>query len=157
LLPLLVLIFILVPIAELAVIIQIGQAIGVWWTVALLLADSILGSLLMRAQGRTAWRRFTEALQAGRPPAREVVDGAFVLLGGALLVTPGFLSDIFGLLLLAPPSRAVIRRLLLRRVMHRMTIAMVGGAGGRTVPPPGPGDGRSPRQDYDVEGTAHDQ
>ena len=98
------------PIAELALIIQVGQAIGVWWTIALLIADSILGSLLMRSQGRAAWRRFNEALQAGRPPAREVLDGVLVIFGGALLLTPGFITDILGLLLLLPPTRAVVRR-----------------------------------------------
>jgi UPF0716 protein FxsA len=161
-LPLLVLLFIVVPIAELAVIIEVGQAIGVWWTIALLLADSILGSLLMRSQGRAVWRRFTDSLQAGRPPAREVVDGGLVLLGGALLLTPGFLSDFGGLLLLLPPSRAVIRRLLLRRLLTRMTVSMTGGMAG----PPGgrapsgerpAGEAPRPRQEYDIEGTASDQ
>ena len=65
---LLIVLFIVVPIAELAVIIQVGQAIGVWWTIAILVADSILGSLLMRSQGRAVWRRFNAALQAGRAP-----------------------------------------------------------------------------------------
>ena len=83
-LPLLLIIFVLVPIAELAVIIQVGQEIGVWWTIAILIADSILGAMLMRSQGRIAWRRFNEALQAGRPPAREVLDGVLVIFGGAL-------------------------------------------------------------------------
>src|SRR5919206_3520483 len=103
----LVLLFIAVPIAELAVIIQVGQAIGVWWTIGLLIADSILGSWLMRHQGRSAWRRFNEAVQAGRVPAREVLDGALLIFGGALLLTPGFISDIVGLVLLLPPSRAI--------------------------------------------------
>src|SRR5918992_5252554 len=94
---LLVALFIAVPIAELAVIIQVGQAIGVWWTIGILIADSVLGSLLMRSQGRLAWRRFNETLQAGRPPAREVLDGVLVIFGGALLLTPGFLTDILGL------------------------------------------------------------
>src|SRR5215211_1006812 len=104
----LVILFILVPIAELAVIIQVGQEIGVLPTVAILVADSILGSLLMRSQGRASWRRFNVALQSGRPPAREVLDGVLVIFGGALLLTPGFVTDIFGLALLIPPSRAVV-------------------------------------------------
>jgi UPF0716 protein FxsA len=150
LLPLVVL-FIVVPIAELAILIQVGQAIGVWWTIGLLIADSVLGSLLMRSQGRAVWRRFSEALQSGRPPAREVVDGALVLLGGALLLTPGFISDICGLVLLLPPSRAVVRAILLRRFLARMTVSMTGGPGAG-IPPRGP----RPRQDYDVEGTARE-
>ena len=118
----LVLLFIVVPIVEIYVIIQVGQAIGALWTIALLVADSILGSMLMRSQGRSAWRRFNEAIAAGRIPAREVVDGALVIFGGALLLTPGFVTDIFGAAFLLPPTRAVIRRLLraaLRRAADR--------------------------------------
>ena len=146
---LLVVLFIVVPIAELAVLIQIGQLIGVWWTIALLVADAILGSLLARSQGRLAWRRFNEALQAGRMPAREVMDGALVLFGGALLLTPGFLSDILGLLLLLPPTRALVRAVLVRRFAGRMVASMSGPRVG--------GPGSPPRQAYDVEGTAVDR
>ena len=94
---LLVALFIVVPIAELAIIIQVGEAIGVWWTIAILIADSILGSLLMRSQGRAAWRRFNAgARRRAAPPAREVADGVLIIFGGALLLTPGFITDIFG-------------------------------------------------------------
>ena len=120
----LVLLFIVVPIAELAVIIQVGQAIGVWWTIALLIADSVLGSLLMRSQGRAVWRRFNDAMHAGRPPAREVLDGVLVIFGGALLLTPGFLTDVLGLILLIPPTRALVRTVLARRLAHRMVVSM---------------------------------
>src|ERR687884_523552 len=102
---LLILLFIVVPIVELFVIIQVGEAIGVLPTIALLIADSVLGSMLMRSQGRAAWRRFNAALTEGRMPHREVLDGVLVIFGGALLLTPGFLSDILGLLLLLPPTR----------------------------------------------------
>ena len=139
----LVLLFVVVPIAELAVIIQVGQLIGVWWTIALLIADSVLGSVLMRSQGRAAWRRFNEATRAGRVPAREVLDGALVIFGGALLLTPGFITDVLGLLLLLPPTRAVVRGLLARRLAHRMVVTM---SGPRV----------RPRHDDDVEGTAVD-
>jgi UPF0716 protein FxsA len=122
-LPLLLLIFIVVPIAELAVIIQVGQEIGVWWTIAILILDSVLGALLMRSQGRLAWRRFNETLQAGRPPAREVLDGVLVIFGGAFLLTPGFITDIFGVIFLLPPTRAIVRRLLVRRFSDRMIVA----------------------------------
>jgi UPF0716 protein FxsA len=137
----LVLLFIAVPLAELAVIIQVGQAIGVWWTIALLLVDSILGSWLMRHQGRSAWRRFNAALQEGRVPGREVLDGALIIFGGALLLTPGFISDILGLVLLVPPSRVLVRRILARRLANRVVVTGV--------------RPRS-RSDYDVEGTAVD-
>ncbi|MGH2967612.1 MAG: FxsA family protein, partial [Solirubrobacteraceae bacterium] len=121
---LLVLLFIVVPIAELAILIQIGQLIGVWWTIALLVADAILGSMLARSQGRAVWRRFNAALQSGRPPAREVLDGTLVLFGGALLLTPGFLSDLLGLFLLLPPTRALVRAALVRRFAGRMVASM---------------------------------
>ena len=86
---LLVLLFIIVPIAELALLIQVGQLIGVWWTVALLIADAVLGSWLLRTQSRAAWRRFNEAINEARIPHREVVDGVLVIFGGVLLLTPG--------------------------------------------------------------------
>ena len=143
---LLIILFIVVPIAELAVIIQVGQAIGVWWTIALLIVDSVLGGLLMRSQGRAAWRRFNEAVGGGRIPAREVADGVLVIFGGALLLTPGFLSDILGALFLLPPTRALIRRVFLRQAMSRITVSMAGAA------MPSRGRGRAD----DVEGTAVD-
>jgi UPF0716 protein FxsA len=144
----LVLLFILVPIAELAIIIQVGQEIGLLWTVAILIADSVLGSWLMRSQGRAAWRRFNVALESGRPPANEVLDGVLVIFGGALLLTPGFITDIFGLAFLLPPSRAVLRRLLVRRFAQRMVVAATGA---RHRPPPPGAD-----VDVDVEGSAID-
>jgi UPF0716 protein FxsA len=143
----LVLLFIAVPLAELAVIIQVGQAIGIWWTIGLLIADSVLGSWLMRHQGRSAWRRFNEAVAAGRVPAREVLDGALVIFGGALLLTPGFLTDIFGLVFLLPPTRALIRRAFLRQAMRRITVTMTTSA---RMPR------RDGRRDDDVEGSAVD-
>jgi UPF0716 protein FxsA len=138
----LVLLFIVVPIAELAVLIQVGQEIGVWWTIAVLIADAILGSILMRAQGRVAWRRFNEAMYAGRLPTREVLDGALVMFGGLLMLTPGFITDILGFLLLIPPTRAAVRAVLVRRLAQRMTLSM-------TRPP-------RARPDDVVDGTAVD-
>jgi UPF0716 protein FxsA len=124
-------VFILVPLAELYVILRVGDAIGPVWTILLLAADSVLGTVLLRSQGRTVWRRFNEGLAAGRMPHREVLDGVLVIFGGAFLITPGFITDLVGLLLLIPPTRAVVRRALVRRLGRRMTV------------------GR-----YDVEGTA---
>jgi UPF0716 protein FxsA len=123
-LPALVVLFVVVPLVELALILQVGREIGPWWTVGLLVANSVIGSVILRAQGRLAWRRFTDAMRAGHPPAREVLDGALIIGGGALLLTPGFLTDIIGLLLLLPPSRTAIRRLLTRRLTHRMLTGM---------------------------------
>src|SRR5688572_15695058 len=93
-------VFIVVPIVELYVILQVGGLIGIWPTIALLIADSILGAWLLRSQGRAAWARFNQALAERRPPAVEVLDGAMIMLGGAFLLTPGFITDIFGLCLL---------------------------------------------------------
>jgi UPF0716 protein FxsA len=127
--------FIVVPLAELYVILKVGDAIGALWTILLLAADSVLGSLLLRAQGRSVWRRFNEALTAGRMPHREVMDGVLVIFGGAFLITPGFLTDIVGLLLLLPPTRSVIRRLVARRLGRRVAVGVT-------------------HEPYDVEGTA---
>jgi UPF0716 protein FxsA len=139
---LLIALFIVVPIAELAVIIQVGSWIGVWWTIALLLADSVLGSMLMRSQGRATWRRFNAAIGEGRAPTREVLDGVLVIFGGALLLTPGFITDVFGFLFLFPPTRVLVRRLLVRRAALRvMSVAR----------PPDRGDRAN-----DVDGTAVD-
>ena len=150
---LLVVIFIVVPIAELAILIQIGELIGIWWTIALLVVDAVLGSLLARSQGRAAWRRFNVALQAGRPPAGEVLDGVLVIFGGALLLTPGFISDVLGLLLLLPPTRAIVRAILVRRFADRMIASATRRAPVGFGPPPGRGGAARPG---DVEGTAVD-
>lgn len=150
--PLLVILFVVVPLAELYVIIQVGQLIGALPTIAILVADSILGSLLLRSQGRVAWRRFNDALVAGRPPAREVLDGGLIIFGGALLLTPGFLTDVLGLLLLLPPTRAVVRRALVARFSRRF----VAGLADRTQRRRPPVTPSGPRQDYDVEGRAVD-
>jgi UPF0716 protein FxsA len=119
---LIVLIFIIVPLAELYVIIQVGGAIGLIPTLVLLLADAVLGSMLLRHQGRAAWIQFNRALAENRLPHKEVFDGILVILGGALLLTPGFITDIFGLVLLIPPTRAVVRGITSRIVRRRMAM-----------------------------------
>jgi UPF0716 protein FxsA len=149
---LLVIFFIVVPIAELYVIVQVGQAIGIWPTLALLLADALLGSMLLKHQGRGAWRRFNEALAQRRFPGKEVADGVLVVIGGTLLLTPGFLTDIAGLFLLIPPTRAIARRVLRRFTIGRFTVVgMPGGAG-----PFGPGDATGPSRRYDYDATAEE-
>ena len=117
-----VLLFVVVPLAELYVIFQVGDAIGVIPTVLLLAADSLLGSLLLRSQGRAVWRNFNSALREGRVPHREVLDGVAVIFGGAFLITPGFLTDIVGLLLLLPPTRAALRKFAIRRFGKRFGV-----------------------------------
>jgi UPF0716 protein FxsA len=153
---LLILLFIVVPIAELYVIIKVGELIGVGPTLILLLADALLGSWLLKREGRGAWRRFNEALAAQRFPGREVVDGALIIVGGTLLLTPGFLTDIVGLFLLLPPTRAVARRLLKRLTIGRfMVVGMPGGGPGTFGSPPKNGGRRSSR-DYDFDATAEE-
>ena len=138
--------FILVPLAELYVIFKIGDAIGWLPTIALLAIDSVLGWWLLKSQGRTVWLRFQETMQSGRIPHREVLDGALVIFGGAFLLTPGFLTDILGFLLLIPPTRAVFRRLLIRRGGRMFGISVATGRRSKPVS----------RQDWDVEGTAYE-
>jgi UPF0716 protein FxsA len=147
---LLVVLFIAVPILELYVIIQVGGLIGVLPTLALLAADALLGSLLLRHQGRGAWQRFNAALTERRFPAREVADGLMIVIGGTLLLTPGFVTDVFGLLLLIPPTRAVARRLLQAYVARRFVV--VGFGGNRGAPPRHDSAGRP----YDFDGTAEE-
>lgn len=143
---LLVALFIVVPIVELYVIIQIGSLIGVLPTIALLLADALLGSLLLRHQGRGAWQRFNLALAERRFPGREVADGLLIAIGGTLLLTPGFVTDIVGLIFLIPPTRAIVRRLLRGYVGRRFVI--VGASA-----PNGPA---TAKRNYDFDATAEE-
>jgi UPF0716 protein FxsA len=130
--------FLVVPFVELYVILEVvGPTLGAPLTIALLAADSVIGALLFKSQGRSVWRRFNRTMSEGRVPHREVVDGVLVIFGGAFLITPGFVTDIAGILLLLPPTRAVIRRLLIRRLGRRVVVA-------------------APQRGYDVEGSARD-
>lgn len=148
LLPLFFLLFVGMPILEIYVILQVGDAIGILPTVALLIVDSLVGAWLMRSQGRIVWRRFTQALEAGRPPAREVLDGALVIVGGALGLAPGFVTDAIGLFLIVPPTRAIVRRALVARLARRGAMHVGAWARGRgPASPPA----------YDVDGTAHEE
>jgi UPF0716 protein FxsA len=137
----LVLLFIVAPLLELYVILKVGDTIGWPWAILLLAADSVLGAVLLRSQGRAVWRRFNEALRSGRMPHREVQDGVLVIFGGAFLLTPGFITDILGILLLLPPTRAVIRRLAVRTFLRRMELRVAAAGAG------------APRG-FDVEGSA---
>ena len=139
----LLLIFIVVPLAELYVIFKVGEAIGYPLTILILAVDSIVGSLLLKSQGRAVWRRFSETMAAGRMPHREVLDGVMVIFGGAFLITPGFLTDVLGVLLLIPPTRALLRRLVVRALGSRVTIGVAGAAARRRG-----------RGGFDVDGTA---
>lgn len=154
----LVLLFIVVPILELYVIIQVGGLIGVWPTLALLLLDAILGSMLLRHQGRGAWRRFNEALAQGRFPGKEVADGLLIVIGGTLLLAPGFLTDIVGLVFLIPPTRALVRAILKRFTIGRFAVVGMGGGGPFGAGPFGRGpDAGQPNRHYDYDVTAEEE
>lgn len=125
--------FVVVPLVEIYVLIQVGQAIGAWWTILILVADSILGTYLIRHEGGRTWRALQEALGSGRMPARELADGALILIGGTLMLTPGFVTDVLGILLILPFTRPVARRLLTTVVARRLVVIAPSGRG--------PGDG----------------
>jgi len=114
--------FLLVPVLEIYVIIQVGQLIGGWPTVALLLAESLLGAWIVRREGRRAWRALSDTLVRGTVPDRELADAALVLVGGALLLTPGFVTDIVGFLFVLPFTRPLMRRVLAAYVSRRIRI-----------------------------------
>lgn len=117
---LLALVFLVVPLAELAVILQVGQWLGVANTLVLLVLVSVVGAWMAKREGLGVLRRIRQQLDLGRVPGAELVDGFLVLFAGALLLTPGFLTDCLALLLLIPPVRAAVRRTLRRRFARRM-------------------------------------
>lgn len=142
--PILFILFIVVPLLELFVIIQVGEVLGAGLTVLLLLAVSVAGAVLVKREGLKAWYRFRQAVAEGRVPAKEVVDGALLLFGGALLLTPGFITDTIGLLLFVAPARAGVRRLLRRRIrVFGTPIPGVPRTGRPGREQPGPGPARS--------------
>ncbi|MCX6386927.1 MAG: FxsA family protein [Solirubrobacterales bacterium] len=137
--------FIVLPIAEIFVIIEVGSQIGVLPTVALLVADAVVGVWLLRTQGRGAWILLNKAIQERRVPAREVADGGLIMFGGVLLLTPGFITDILAILMILPPTRAIMRTALSRTLFAHLTVTVAGVSKSRRGPGPEP---------YDVEGTA---
>jgi UPF0716 protein FxsA len=136
--------FIVLPIAEIYVIIQVGDAIGWIPTLFLLVLDGFAGAALARSQGRVAWERFNLALSQGRVPASETFDGAMIMLGGSFLLAPGFITDVIGFALLIPPTRALFRTVVARFARRRVSVAWM-------VPGP-PQRSRG----YDYEGTARE-
>lgn len=114
--------FLVLPVLEIYVIIQVGSVIGGWPTVALLLAESLLGAWIMRREGRRAWRSLRETFLTGTMPDRELADAGLVLAGGALLLTPGFITDFFGFLFVLPFTRPLVRKALSGYVARRVRI-----------------------------------
>jgi UPF0716 protein FxsA len=121
-LPVLVVLFIGVPFAEIYVLLQVGHVIGVFNTLALLILVSVVGAWLAKREGLGVIRRMQRSIEAGRVPGAELVDGFLILLAAALMLTPGFLTDIVAICLLLPPVRAVVRRELRRRFARRIEI-----------------------------------
>lgn len=111
-----------VPIIEIYVIIQIGEVIGPWWTILLLVLDAVVGSWLIKHEGRRAWQALQSALQQGRLPATELADGILILVGGTLMLAPGFVSDAFGMLMILPFTRPIGRRVLAGIVGRRLVV-----------------------------------
>jgi UPF0716 protein FxsA len=120
-----------VPILELYVIVQVTHLIGVLPTLGALVAISVAGAWLLKREGAAAWRRVRESLARGEMPAMQVADGALVVLGGALLLAPGFVTDAIGLLLLIPQVRVALRGALRRLLWRwgRNRVRVVGTAG----------------------------
>lgn len=139
--PVIALLFIVVPIIELMVIVSAAQAIGTPQTLALLIIMSILGAWLVKVQGLGVWRRMRDTVSRGGIPHRELVDGVLILVAGALMLTPGFVTDGVGLLLLLPPTRAVVRTTILARSKTGIAVSVFGSALGRDTDPRA-GDGR---------------
>ncbi|MDP8938046.1 MAG: FxsA family protein [Actinomycetota bacterium] len=114
------LIFLVIPILELAVIIQVGESLGALNTVGLLILISLAGAWLVKREGLGVWRRFNAQVRAGGVPTREIADGVLIIFAGALLLTPGFLTDVLGLLLLLPPVRGALRGAAMLRASRRV-------------------------------------
>ena len=133
------LLLLVVPILEIAAIVGVGRIIGCWPTVLLLLFESFLGAWLVRREGARTWRGLSTALNTGVMPSRELADAALVLIGGTLLLAPGFLTDIVGFFFILPMTRPITRRVLERVVRARLLGAMVppvmAGAARATQPP----------------------
>lgn len=151
--PILVLALLVVPLLEVVAIIGVGQVIGGWPTFFLLLAESALGAWLVRREGARSWRSLSVALRTGRMPSRELADAALVLVGGVLLLTPGFLTDLVGFAFIIPLTRPLARRSLEAVVARRLLGAAFGGMPDGRPPsrPPSSGEER-PGGDDIIEG-----
>lgn len=112
--------FLLVPVVEIAVIVQVGQQIGAWPTVALLVVESLLGAWLVKREGRRTWEALRQTVAEARMPEVQLLDAALVLVGGTLLLTPGFVTDVVGFALVLPFTRPVARRLVARVIERRV-------------------------------------
>ena len=113
-------IFLITPVVELALLIQLGNYIGFWPTIAIIVVTGVTGSYLAKREGLTIWQRFNDRLQGGELPGKELLDGVIILVAGALLITPGVLTDLFGFIGLIPFTRAQVRKYLNKRIQRAM-------------------------------------
>lgn len=125
------LLFIVFPVAELYVIIRVGSSIGFLNTLGLIVLVAVVGSWLVKREGVRAWGKFNEAVAQGRVPTREIIDGVLILVAGALLLAPGFLTDVIGILVLFPPTRAMFRSMLTKRAQRGSIVVRGFGVAGR--------------------------
>ncbi len=142
--------FILVPIAELALFMVLGDKIGLGPTLAIIIITGILGAALTKSQGAKALQRFRQASAEGRLPHKEVIDGLIILIAGAVLLTPGFLTDTVGFLLLVPPVRALIRGRLAEYLKGKIKIVTPPGMSPEPAPSPTPPPGKGKVIDVEV-------
>lgn len=122
--------FLITPVVELALLIQLGEYIGFWPTVGVIVLTGITGSYLAKREGLSIWKRFNERLKGGELPGKELLDGVIILVAGALLITPGVLTDLFGFIGLIPFTRAMVRKYLngrIQRAMERGSVRMTFG------------------------------
>jgi len=154
----LVLLLLVVPTVEIAVIIAVGKVIGAWPTLLLLVAESALGAWLVKREGGRTWSALNVALNSGRMPSRQLADAALVLVGGTLLLTPGFVTDLFGFFFILPFTRPLARGLLetvvSRRLLGAVVVEQPGTRAGRSRATGGfePAPGRSGAADDVIEG-----
>ena len=140
------------PLLELAVLIKVGQSIGFWWTILLLVGTGLAGGWIVHRQGLSAARRAMQSMNEGRPPLEPVVDSFMLMLAGGLLLLPGLLTDIAALALLVPPVRRTIARWALSRLFTAADVHVqahewrsTGHGPGRQHDDPRAGDDRPPR------------
>jgi len=138
----LMLLFILVPIIELALFLTLGERIGIPWTLALIVVTAVLGASLTRWQGFTTMARFQQRLRDGQIPGEELIGGIFILVAGALLLTPGFLTDVIGFSLLVPAFRKVLAKFMMKRYANKIEVNVGGVIRAGTIPKAGEVDGR---------------
>jgi len=141
--PRLLLLFIVVPFVELVLLLSIGARIGLWPTLGIIVITAIIGASLTKAQGAAVMIKAQTAMREGRMPHAEVLDGLMIIIAGAVLLTPGFLTDAFGFSLLFPPFRSVVRKRLSKALKDRVQIV---GPGGVVTP-----EGTTPHDDNVIE------